>query len=260
MPFDPPTFEAEAALHLFTTDQLPAKALEAVKAGYLGPRVLRMAILDPASPWEIEQALPPMLAELGCRSLTLDEAALNLARIRATNILANNEDPLPTWSYFQTLYYAADTPTELSGLAYALDECDYLDIPVEQQHAMALEALEEFLSPALREQRTAERQKAWTLSQEEIRKEWPFKFDSPTRRSIMHARLKERAIDSKPFLILLPLSWAISAWGLGTWKVIPFGMATVPVIAGLAYWAEYRRMKRERRDILLRSSIPEDQI
>ena len=80
MPFDLFAFEAEVALHLIPTERLPTMAIEAVEASYDGPHVLRMAVLDPASPWEIEQALPSMLAELGCRPLALDQAALTLAQ------------------------------------------------------------------------------------------------------------------------------------------------------------------------------------
>ena len=48
MPFDPAKFEAEVALKLTPTERLPAAAQDALEAGFDGPHVLRMAILEPA--------------------------------------------------------------------------------------------------------------------------------------------------------------------------------------------------------------------
>ena len=77
MSFDLATFEAEVALRLIPTEQLPAVAQNALEEGFDGPHVLRMAIMEPHAGWAIDQALPPMLAELGCETLLPQEAAFD---------------------------------------------------------------------------------------------------------------------------------------------------------------------------------------
>ena len=267
MPFDPPTFEAEVTLHLIPTEELPTRAIQAVEAGFDGPHVLRMAVLDPHYPYAIQQALRAMLAELGSRGISLEQAATHLANQRAKRILTQNEDPLTGWSYFHRLYIAGDNPSVLDNLAYALDECDYLDTPIEEQRVIAHEALAEFLDPVLRQVREAERQAAWKLQREvyeqqqaEAKEEWPHKSNSPTRRAILRERLTERARDSRIFLLLLPLSWIIGAWTFHTLWIFLYGIAYVLLLPPFAYWAEYRRMKRERRYKLLRMGISEEDI
>ncbi len=83
MPFDRATFEAEVALKLIPTERLPSVAQDALEAGFDGPRVVRMAVLEPVANWGIDQALPPMMEELGCKAISPEDAALHLARQRA---------------------------------------------------------------------------------------------------------------------------------------------------------------------------------
>jgi hypothetical protein len=93
MPFDPTSFEAEIALKLIPTERLPVVAQDALEAGFDGPHVLRMASLEPEAGWVIEQALSPMLAELGCQTLPPREAALRLAQARGRHILESGGPP-----------------------------------------------------------------------------------------------------------------------------------------------------------------------
>src|SRR5579875_3081116 len=121
MPFDPATFEAEVALKLIPTEQLPSVAQDALEAGFDGPHVLRMAILEPVAGWPIDQALPPMMEELGLHRIAPEEAALRLARQRAQRLLETGEDPLPSMPYFYRLMVAADYLGELIELGYFHD-------------------------------------------------------------------------------------------------------------------------------------------
>ena len=121
MPFDSKTFEAEVALKLIPTERLPAVARDAMEAGFDGPNVVRMAILEPRYAWAIDQALPSMLKELGCHELSTKEAALRLARERAKRILETGEDPLPSIPYFYRLTLSADYATELCELGFLDD-------------------------------------------------------------------------------------------------------------------------------------------
>ena len=107
-----------------------------------------MAILEPTAVWAIDQALPPMLTELGCHSITPREAALRLARQRAKRILETGEDPLPSLSYFYRLMQSADYLEELMELGYLEDNYDFLtDENIDERRALAHEAVENLLSP-----------------------------------------------------------------------------------------------------------------
>jgi hypothetical protein len=157
MPFDPASFESEVALKLIPTEQLPMVAQDALEGGFDGPHVLRMAILEPSAGWAIDQALPPMLAELGCQAIPPKEAALRLAQIRARRILETGEDPIPSLPFFYRLMWAADYPEELIELGY-FDDVNFglFDVP-EEKRTRAREALEELLSPELRQKRLIEK-------------------------------------------------------------------------------------------------------
>jgi hypothetical protein len=101
MPFDPASFEAEVALKLIPTERLPMVAQDALEDGWAAcpPHG------DPGTlcGMGIDQALPPMLAKLGCQAIPPKETALRLAQIRARRILETGEDPLPSIPYFHQL-------------------------------------------------------------------------------------------------------------------------------------------------------------
>lgn len=262
MPFDPATFEAELALKLIPTERLPAFAQDALEAGFEGPHVIRMAILEPTAVWAIDQALPPMLAELGCHSITPKEAALRLAQQRAKRILETGEDPLPSLPYFYRLMQSADYLEELMELGY-LEE-DYRFFTEENddvQRAQAHEAIENLLSPELRERRHAERQAAWEREQAKAKEEWPYVLNSPTGRTLLKKRYKEKLIEMRQLLWIEFVAWIMLGLAFSSWRTTVIGyIVTVPVLFLLLYLGEYRRMKRERRDLLLPRRVPEDQI
>jgi hypothetical protein len=262
MPFDPPIFEAELALNLIPTEQLPTVAQDALEAGFEGPHVIRMAILEPTALWTIDQALPPMLAELGCHSITPKEAALRLAHQRAKRILETGEDPLLSLSYFYRLMQSADYPEELIELGYLEDDCDFfLEENIDNQRELAHEAVENLLSPELRERRHAERKAAWEREQARAKQEWPYILNSPTGRTLLRERYKEKLIEMRPLLWMELVAWIVFGWAFSSWRTALIGyIVTVPVLFALLYWGEYRRMKAERRDLLLRRRVPEDQI
>jgi hypothetical protein len=155
MPFDPVAFEAEVALKLIPAERLPIIAQDALEAGFEGPQVVRMAILDPRYGWAIDRALPPMLYELGLHSISPKEAALRLAHQRARRILATGEDPLLSTSYFYRLWLAADCLIELAEIGN-FDDYDTFYSDDYEKRARAREALEELLSS------TASSDEKWT--------------------------------------------------------------------------------------------------
>ncbi|HEY0163229.1 MAG TPA: hypothetical protein VGB69_11165 [Edaphobacter sp.] len=263
MSFDLAHFEAEVALKLIPTEQLPSVAQDALEAGFDGPHVLRMATLEPFAIWEIDQALPPMLAELGCHSIPPRDAAMLLARQRAQDILKTGENPLPSIPYFHRLMLAADCSDELAELGYFEDDDVFFsDLPDENKIlARAREALEDLLSPELRERRRAEWIAAWEREQAKAKTEWPYVLNSPTGRALLKERYKEKLVEMRPFVWLELVAWILLGWAFSSWRAAIIGyIVTIPVLFTLPLWGEYRRMKWERRDLLLRQGVPDDQI
>ncbi|MGA8939449.1 MAG: hypothetical protein WB439_09820 [Acidobacteriaceae bacterium] len=262
MPFDLASFEAEVALKLIPTERFPATAQDAMEAGFDGPHVIRMAILEPNAAWEIDQTLPAMLADLGCQPLTLEEAALRLGCQRAEHILKTGEDPLPSLPYFHRLLWSADYPEELYELAYLEDSFDLLiQDNADEQRTLAREALENLLSPELREQRYAARRATWEQAQQRAKTEWPYVLNSPTGKALFKQRYKEKLTEMRSFLWIELVAWSFAGWAFSSWRTTVIGyLVSVALMSVLPLWGEYRRMKRERRDILLRRRVPEDQI
>lgn len=262
MPFDLATFEAEIALKLIPTERLPSVAQDALEAGFDGPRVVRMAVLGPVADWGIDQALPLMMEELGCKAISPEDAALHLARQRARHILETGEDPLPSMPYFHRLMLAADHLEELYELAYFDDDGDifYSDGP-EEKRTRAREALEELLSPKLRQRCRLKRQAAWEQEQAKMKTEWPYVLNSPTGRALLKQRYRKKLSDLRPLLWIELMAWIIFGWGVSSWRTSVIGyIVSVPILFTLPIWGEYRRMKRERRDTLLRRGVPDDEI
>jgi hypothetical protein len=260
MPFYPATFEAEVALGMIPTERLPAIAQEAIEAGFDGPNILRMAVMEPVAGWAIDQVLPRMLEDLGCQSKSVTDAALYLAEVRAQRILETREDPLSSISYFYRLMQAADYPPELYELGYFDDDEFFSDDP-EEKRAAALEAVEEFLSPTLRQQRFAERKAAWDLEQARIRSEWPYVLNSPTGRALLKERYVEKINEMRPFLWIQLVAWIFCGWGIGSWHAAIIGyIVSIPILLILPIPAQYLSIKRERRDTLLRRGVPDDEI
>ncbi len=261
MSFDPAMFAAEVVLKLIPTERLPSLAQDALEAGFDGPHVLRMAVLEPTAGWAIDQALLPMLAELGCRPLSSQEAALRLATLRAQLILTTGGDPLPSVPYFYQLMVAADYPEELLELGYFDDDDIFYSDEPEGKQTRARKALEELLSPELRQQRIIERKAAWEREQARIKSEWPYVLNSPSGRALFKERYVGKITEMRPFLWIELVAWTLVGWAFSSWRTTVFGyLSSIPILLALPVWGEYLRMKRERRDILLRRRVPEDQI
>ena len=261
MPFDPRVFEAEVALRLVPTERMPSVAQDAVEAGFDGPQTVRMAVLDSFAGWEIDQQLPLMFAELGCCALSPADAALSLARVHASRILERREDPLTSIPYFYRLMVAGDYPDELVELGYFDDEDILYGDDTDGKRNRAFEALEELLSPELRQKRLVERRAAWEQEQTRARSEWPFVLNSPTGRALLMERYKEKLLELRPLLWIELVAWGLLAFAFSSWRTGLIGyLATLPLLVALPIWGELLRMRRERRDTLLRRGVPEDQI
>ena len=65
----------------------------------------------------------------------------------------------------------------------------------------------------------------------------------------------------RPFLWIELVAWTLVGWEFSSWRTAIIGyVVSVPVLAALPVLGEYRLMTRERRDLLLRRGVPEEQI
>jgi len=141
--FDPAVFEAEVTLGLLTTDRLPSVAQDVLEAGWDGPGILRMAILDAHSSQEIVQTIPHVMAELGLRLLSPKEAGMRLAKRRAQAILDSGENPFRHLPYFYRLACLAEWPDELVRLGLMEDR--FIDPDNQDERQLAVDALQQLL-------------------------------------------------------------------------------------------------------------------
>jgi hypothetical protein len=82
----------------------------------------------------------------------------------------------------------------------------------------AREALENLLSPELRELRRTERKATWELKQARAKAEWPYVLNSPTGRALLKDRYKEKLIEMRPFLWIELVAWILLGWAFNSWR------------------------------------------
>jgi hypothetical protein len=244
MSFDPKEFAADASLGLIPSESFPSVAQDALVAGFDGKWILRMAVLDKPSGWEVDQVLPKMLEELGVQLPGHEEAALLLAKNRVHRIQQTGEDPLKSIDYFYRLLVRADYPTELTELGW-LEE-DYLWTDEAGVRAAAVEAMENLLDPELGARRRAARAAAVEEQMRLAQQEWPYVLNSRTGRELFRQRWKEQLLYMRPLIWVLLAASALLLWSLGSWKfVLGYLVAMIPwTLAGSAFGV-YRQMRRE---------------
>ena len=87
------------------------------------------------------------------------------------------------------------------------------------------------------------------------------RLNSASGRSLLKHRYIERVAELRPILWIELVAWCLVGWAFGSWRTTVIGyIVTMPVLFALHIWDEYLRMKRERRDTLLRRGVPDDQI
>lgn len=259
MSFNLSTFEAEVVLRLIPANRLPAAAQNALDAGHNGPHLRHMAIADPQSSLLLDQHLPPMLTELGCRPISPAEAALRLARQRAQAILASHEDPLPALPHFRQLMLVGGEPEELLDLGYLGDDYAVAPEDQEQLRAFATELLTDLVSPQSREERRAERQASWLRQQETAKNDWPVVFQSATGLALLKARFIHRLASTRATFALATIGWLLFGAAYMVWRVALLGCVTTFFVLGLlALWGQYRLLESERRETLLHLAASEE--
>lgn len=122
MAFDPRAIEAQIALDLIGSTDMPKLAWDALEAGLNGPAIRRLAALEFPTFFEVRELLPHFMEELRLVKMSRQEAAVRLAKIRAREILRSGSDPLQQLRDFEQLWIQADYCTELSDYGNLADE------------------------------------------------------------------------------------------------------------------------------------------
>jgi hypothetical protein len=122
MPFERELIEAKLALNLIGSADMPKIAWDALEAGLDGPGIRRLAALERPTFFEVRDVLPRASEEMGLSQLTIGEAALRLARQRASEILESGDDPLLHTKDFQHLWIQAGYPRELASVGNLYDD------------------------------------------------------------------------------------------------------------------------------------------
>lgn len=120
--FDRELVEAKLALELIPSAEMPKMAQDALEAGFDSPAVLRLAVLEQPTYFEVRDVLAQAVKDLGLSQLTKSEAALRIAKWLAKEVLSSGKDPLSCIQEFQRLWICAGYPRELSSVGNLDDE------------------------------------------------------------------------------------------------------------------------------------------
>jgi len=122
MIFDRKIVEAEIALGLIASADMPKVAWDALEAGLDGPGIRRLAALEKPTFFEVRDIFDRAATEMGISSIALDEAAKRIVKQRISEILTNGEDPLPHIKFFEHLWTKAEYPHELRDIGTLYDD------------------------------------------------------------------------------------------------------------------------------------------
>jgi len=113
MAFEPRIVEARLALNLISTTEMPSLAWDALEAGLDGPAIPRLAALEFPTFFQVQEILPQAMEEMRLTKLERRELLLQLAKLRAREILTTNADPFKHLRDFEHLWIGADYCREL---------------------------------------------------------------------------------------------------------------------------------------------------
>ena len=122
MAFDPKVVEAQLALNLVSTTDMPKLAWDALEAGLDGPAIRRLAALEFPTAFQVREVLPSVVKEMHLAKIGEVEAALRLAKLRAQEILRSNSDPFKHLRDFEHLWIQAHYCRELQEYGNLDDE------------------------------------------------------------------------------------------------------------------------------------------
>jgi hypothetical protein len=94
MAFDPRATEARIALNLISAVDMPKLAWDALEAGLDGPAIRRLAALEFPTFFQVRELLGQLMDEMRLVKMSKERAAVQLAKMRALEILRSESDPL----------------------------------------------------------------------------------------------------------------------------------------------------------------------
>jgi hypothetical protein len=121
-PFDREDVEAKLALNLIASSDMPSIGCDALEAGFDGPAIRRLAILEHPTYFEAAEVLPRAMRELGLVQISVGEAAVRIAKRIAREILSSGDDPLHHLRDFESLWIASEYAPEITVLGTLYDD------------------------------------------------------------------------------------------------------------------------------------------
>jgi len=122
MAFNPRAAEARIALNLISSTDMPKLAWDALEAGLDGPAIRHLAALEFPTFFQVRELLPAVMEELHLANLSKGQAALQLAKMGAQEILRTESDPLLHVRDFEQLWIQSDYSRELRDYGNLDDE------------------------------------------------------------------------------------------------------------------------------------------
>jgi len=122
MAFEPRVVEARLALNLISSVEMPRLAWDALEAGFDGPAIWRLAAFEFPTFFQVQEVLPQAMEEMRLARLDKTAAALQLAKLRAQEILARNLDPFKHLRDFEQMWIESDYCRELQDFGNLDDE------------------------------------------------------------------------------------------------------------------------------------------
>jgi hypothetical protein len=146
VPFDRQIIEAQLALNLIASADMPRIAWDALEAGIDGTATRRLAALERPTYFEVAEVLPRVMKEWEIAQVPIGEAALRMARSIAQDILRDGKDPLRYIRDLEGLWIRADYAKELVSLGTLDDE-----VSIAQSSGQSSALIREWVTERLRD-------------------------------------------------------------------------------------------------------------
>ena len=122
MAFNPKTVEATLALNLISSTDMPKLAWDALEAGLDGPATRHLAALDFPTFFQVRELLPAVMKEWRLTNLSKEQAAMQLDKMRAQEILRTESDLLQHLRDFEQLWIRSGYCRGLRDYGNLVDE------------------------------------------------------------------------------------------------------------------------------------------